>query len=480
MIASEIMKEDYDSFLARKLLLAEPVGFKPPADADFSHLFDFQRTIVEWALRRGRAAIFASTGLGKTLMQLTWAREVMRHTGCSILILAPLAVARQTEREAVKFKIDGVRYVRDQSEVTGVGIYITNYEMLSHFQAPEFGGVVIDESSCLKHHDSVTRNAIIESFSRTPFRLAATATPAPNDYVELGNHSEFLSIMSRVEMLSTFFVHDGSEGAATGWRCKGHAESALFRWICSWACMIRKPSDLGYDDAKFILPELRVKHHVIPADRNQSLAAGSLFVEAATTLSKQRVARRATLDKRVAMTASIVNAEPTEQWIVWGDLNDETDDLTRQIPGAVQVKGSDSRETKEDAILQFLEGKIRVIVSKSSIFGFGLNLQCCARMAFCGVTHSWEAWFQAVRRIWRFNQLRECDVHVVTSELEGRVVDNLMRKEAAAEEMAVAMLEHMHESMVGEIRGASRHTDGYDPRIEMAVPNWLAENSRRT
>lgn len=460
----------YQEFVASKHRLAAPVGFDPIVLNE--NLFDFQRDLVRWACRRGRSALFCDTGLGKSLQSLSWAENVCLHTGGRVLILAPLAVANQTVREAGKFGIGGVAYARSDS-ATDARIVVTNYEMMHHFDVASYVGVVIDESSCLKAYDSKTRIAITESFASTPFRLACSATPAPNDFMELGNHSEFLSILTRAEMLATYFVHDGGE--TQKWRLKGHAEESFWEWMCSWGALVRKPSDLGYDDGAFELPPLHVHQHVIAASHTEALAMGKLFIDDARTLHEQRAARRSTIDARVAKAAEL--ASDGEQWILWCDLNDEGNALARAIDGAVQVSGSDSLDEKEDRLLGFAAGKYRCLVTKGSIASQGLNFQNCARQAFVGVSHSWETWYQAIRRSLRFGQLRPVHIHVITSELEGPVVENLMRKEDEAKRMSGEMGARTKRYVRAAVSGARRELRAYHPTVPMdPLPPWLVSS----
>jgi superfamily II DNA or RNA helicase len=439
---------DYAAFLARKAVTDPPTGLsKVPALN--AALFEFQRDITAWALRRGRAAIFADCGMGKTAMQLEWAK----HVPGNVLILAPLAVAEQTVAEGAKFGIP-VKYARAQADAGR--ITVTNYEMLDRFDPAHFAGVVLDESSILKSYDGATRTAIIETFRQTPFRLACTATPAPNDFMELGNHAEFLGVMSRVEMLSMFFVHDGGE--TQKWRLKGHAESEFWKWLSSWAVMIRKPSDLGYPDGAFILPEL-VMHDVTV--RIDEPGSGQLFPMMASTLQERLQARRDTLKERIEHAAAIVNATQ-EPFLLWCNLNEESAQLAKAIPGAVEVTGSDSHEKKSAAMLGFSRGDIRVLVTKPSIAGFGMNWQHCNNMAFVGLSDSYEAFYQAVRRCWRFGQTKPVNVYVVTAETEGAVVANIKRKEADSMKMAENMVAHMKDLNTAAVHGgAVREKDAY-------------------
>ncbi len=456
----------YSEFLAGKDPSVRAVGFDPPTLNPT--LKDFQRTLVTWACRLGRAAFFADCGMGKTFCQLEWARLVHEHTGRDVLILAPLAVTGQTVREGERFGIP-VRYAKTGADVLP-GITVTNYDRLAAFDVSRFAGIVLDESSILKAFDGKTRALIIETFNATMFRLACTATPAPNDHMELGNHAEFLGVMTRQEMLATFFVHDG--GDTQSWRLKGHAETDFWRWVCSWAVMVRKPSDLEFPDTGYILPPMRMHEHVVPVDHIGARKAGMLFAMEAKTLSEQREAKRGSIDARVAECARIVNAEPGEPWTVWCELNDEGDALTRAIDGAVQIAGADTNDVKERRMLDFTAGKIRVVVSKASICGHGMNWQHSARVAFVGVSHSFEQTYQAIRRSWRFGQSRPVDVHFISSELEGAVVANLRRKEADASRMAESMLEHMRDVQREHLRGSVRTFVPYHPSVEMQIPEW--------
>lgn len=463
----------YLSFLQRKAAIAPAAGFEPTLQLN-AHLFPFQRDVVTWALRRGRAALFEDCGMGKSLQQLEWARHVVDRTGKPVLILTPLAVAAQTEREAARFGIDAM-VVSDASDVVRPTICITNYEKLHKFQPDAFGGVVLDESSILKSYDGKTRTAIVESFRRTPYRLACTATPAPNDHEELGNHAEFLGVMSRTEMLASFFCHDGGETQV--WRLKGHAERIFWQWVASWAVSLRSPEDLGYPADGYALPAMAIHRHLLPldgfsADRGLLFETGDGF-----GLSERRGARRASLDARVAQVAALVAAEPDEPWLIWCGLNAEGDALTRAIPGAVQVAGSDDADTKAKRMLGFSDGSVRVLVTKAGIAGFGMNWQHCARMVFAGMDDSYESFYQAVRRCFRFGQQREVRVHIVASEPESVVIDNVLRKERDHKAMLSAMAEHARSVQVANVRGIARETDPYNPTRKMIVPAWLCSDS---
>jgi hypothetical protein len=450
---SDPTQADYQTFLHTKSLITPPAGFTVDLDAINPQLFPFQRDIVRWALARGRAAIWADCGLGKTPMQLEWARHVAEHSGGNVLILAPLAVAQQTAREGEKFGI-AVTVCERQSDVQA-GINVTNYEKLHHFDPTAFAGIVLDESSILKAYDGKTRTLIIESFQQTPYRLACTATPAPNDYMELGNHAEFLGVMSRVEMLSMFFTHDGGE--TQKWRLKGHAESEYWRWLCSWAVMLRTPADLGYDAADFVLPPLAIVPHVVDVDVP---AGGMLFALPAQTLTERRQARRASITDRVQLAADLANSSD-EPFLIWCNLNAEADVLEALIPDAVQVAGRHDDTYKRDAMLSFSAGVVRVLVTKPPICGFGMNWQHCPNVIFVGLSDSYEQFYQAVRRCWRFGQQQPVQCHVITSSLEDAVVKNIQRKEQDAQHMQSEMVEHMHTMNAANIRATGRDESPY-------------------
>lgn len=421
------MGSSYMEFLLHKLVKAPECGFEVGKHTLNNQLFPFQRDIVHWALRRGRAAIFADCGLGKTPMQLEWARRVHERSGGNILILAPLAVAAQTKREGEKFGVH-VTVCRTQGDVRK-GVNIANYEMLPHFSPDGFDGIVLDESSILKAYDGKTRQALTDFAQSIPYRLACTATPAPNDTSELINHAEFLQIMQGKEILALFFTQDGN--TSHQWRLKGHAREAFWKWLASWACALRKPSDLGYSDEGFCLPPLHVHQRTVHSDAPPD---GSLFVVEAQSLLDRRNARRSSINERVQECAGLVNGN-NERWVVWCDLNAESEAIKSAIPDAVEVRGSDTPEYKEKALRDFTEGHIRVLVTKPTIAGHGLNWQHCARMAFVGLSDSWEQYYQAMRRCWRFGQTRPVECYIITCDTEGSVVKNIERKEKQASEM---------------------------------------------
>lgn len=459
---------NYAQFVIDKTTAHIPTGltdWEPLPESLFPH----QRALTEWALRRGRAAIFADTGLGKTRMQLAWAQAVHESTGLDVIILAPLAVAAQTAAEGREIGIT-VNLCRDGSEAQ-TGITITNYDRLHRFDASRFGAVVLDESSCIKHHDTRTLKTLLEAFAQTPFKLCATATPAPNDWTELGTHAEFLGVCSRVEMLSEYFVHDG--GDTQSWRLKGHAKDVFWRWVSSWGAMVRKPSDLGFSDDGYDLPALNVYEHITAANHAEQASAGMLFALEARTLSERRAAKRASIENRVADCAALVNSTHGEPWLIWCDLNAEADALKALIGDAVEVRGPDDIDVKEKRLMDFTNGAVEKLISKTSICGWGMNWQHCWNIAFVGVTDSFESYYQAVRRCWRFGQMRAVNVHIFASELEGAVVANLKRKEQDAMQMAESLSRETRESVIANVLGQTRTVNPYVAERLIAIPHWL-------
>jgi len=414
----------YAEFLREKRSGARDAGFA--ADCNSGALYDFQREIVEFAVRKGRSAIFADCGLGKTPMQLEWARLVTEATGGNVLILAPLAVAAQTVREGEKFGINVAR-AREANEADR--ITVTNYERLGRFADMEWAGIVLDESSILKAFDGKTRESLTQWAQAIQHRLCATATPSPNDYEELGGHSEFLGVLNRRQMLAEFFVNDGI--SAAHWRLKGHAQELYWRWIRTWAMALRSPADMGYPDSGFDLPPLNVEVVSVDAD---AVSDDRLFAVPVSTMQERRQARRESIPHRVELAQEIVN-NSGGSCVVWCDLNSESYALTKAIPDAVEVRGSDSPDEKEARLLAFTNGDARVLVTKPRIGGWGLNWQHCARMVFVGLSDSYESYYQAVRRCWRFGQTQPVEVTIIASNREQSVLENVKRKERQAQEM---------------------------------------------
>ena len=446
----------YADFLERKRMIDPPSGLAE-VPALHNELMPFQRDIVTFALRRGRSAVFAGTGLGKSLMELAWADAIHRQTGEDILILAPLAVANQLKREADKFGVSAALCKRGEDVCDGINI--TNYERLDGFNPARFGGVVLDESSILKSLDGKTKRTLIQTFRDTPYRLAATATPAPNDFMELGNHAEFLGVMTQGEMLSTFFIND--QNTTQQWRLKGHAQGEFWQWVASWAVMIRHPRDLGYEDDRFDLPPLQSHEHIVDTG-----AEG-----VAETLMERQRAKKASINERVAKAAEITPADRQMVW--WCHLNDESQKLAAAIPGACEVRGSDNNAEKERKLNDFAKGDIRVLVTKPKICGFGMNWQHCADTGFVGLNDSFEQVYQAVRRFWRFGQNNAVNVHYVAADAEGEVLANIRRKEAQAEKMAEQMVTHMADLTAELISGVKRSTLDYEANVPMELPEFV-------
>lgn len=442
---------DYEAFVAKKRRSEVATGHKP-GDLN-EYLFDFQHAIVSWAVRRGRAAIFADTGLGKTLMQLSWADEVATHTGGIVVILAPLAVSEQTIEQGATFGIEVKRVPHGQTPEQP-GVWITNYERMDSICFEDLHGLVLDESSILKAHDGKTRQRIIDAAQGIPYRLSCTATPSPNDFDELGNQCEFLGVMSRTEMLATYFVND--TGDTGTWRLKGWGRSRFWEWMGTWSVVLRNPSDLGFDGSKYILPAPEYIEHVVETEQS-----GDLFAKPAQTLSERRKAQRDSIENRCRALAEVVNADASEPWLIWCHLNDEAELLQSLIPGSINVQGSDKAEYKAEQMMRFSNGELRVLISKPKICGFGMNWQHCARMAFVGLDDSFEKFYQAVRRCYRFGQKRSVQVHLFTAENEGQILANLKRKEIQHHEMSENMIEHMKDIMNSELAGQANIVDEY-------------------
>lgn len=449
---------NYTDFIDEKQKIIETAGIDLSPEDLNPKLYPFQKDIVRWALAKGKAAIFADCGLGKTAMQLEWAHQICRHTGGNVLVLAPLAVSQQTVMEGAKFDIP-VHLCESQADVKP-GINITNYEKLSKFEAHTFAGIVLDESSILKSFTGKIRNEIIESFEKVLFKLACTATPAPNDYMELGNHSEFLGVMSRSEMLSMFFIHDGSD--TSKWRLKGHAEDVFWQWMCSWSVFIDCPSNLGYEMDGYDLPELHI--HEIIAD-------GEEYDLTPLTLTGRRKARKDTLQERTDAAAELVSGS-SDQWLIWCDLNDESKMLAEKIAGSVEVKGSDKAAHKTASMMGFSAGDVRHLVTKPSIAGFGMNWQNCHNMIFVGLSDSYEKLYQAIRRCWRFGQEHPVHVYIIISKKEGCVKQNIERKEQDAMKMREMMSTYTKEITKKELQRTHRMGTPYTPQMAMVLPGW--------
>ena len=451
----------YTEFLESKRHTISNTGIAVMPEAVHPKLFDWQSQIVLWALRKGRTAIFADTGLGKTLMQLEWAKQL----GVKTLILAPLAVAQQTIREGEKIGVT-VQYCRNQDQSTEL-INITNYEMLSHFDASQYQAVVLDESSILKSYTGKTKQALVKAFRKTPYKLCCTATPAPNDLLELGNHSEFLGIMPSNEMISRWFINNSMQ--AGDYRLKKHAEADFYKWLCSWAMTISLPSDLGYSDGAFKLPPLNIKDVMISVP-DMPTPQGMLFDISAPSATGLHKIKRHSAAARATKLAEIVNNTPG-YWVVWCDTNYESDELVKLIPEGVEVRGSESLERKEAKIVSFSEGKSRIIITKGEIAGFGLNWQHCHQVAFVGVSYSFERFYQAVRRCWRFGQTEPVNVHILTTPEEQSIIDAVISKEEMFKQMKSGMANAVKDIQISELTGQKALIESPTP-IFKEGDNW--------
>lgn len=460
----------YQTLLDRKRVSFEARGLaKVPSLSD--QMFPHQRHSTEFALRAGCSALFLDTGLGKSFCALEWARVIVEHTNKPVVMLAPLAVGPQHQREAEKFGI-AAKYVREPGEVKGPGVWITNYERMHLFDPTTFAGVILDESSILKSFTGATTRALMTAFADTPFRLACTATPAPNDHTELGQHAEFLGVMRTMEMLAQWFINDTST-ASQDWRLKKHAVRPFWDWTASWSRCISRPSDIGLDDTGFSLPELIMHQHIVEADR--SIDAGEekdgqarLLRMPETSATSIHREKRMTVEARADAIAAMVAKETDEPWIVWCDTDYEADALTNRIPGAIEVRGSMKPEVKEERLVAFSLGNARVIVTKPSIAGFGLNWQHCARQAFVGLSFSYESFYQAIRRSWRFGQMRPVHVHVAMADTEKAIFDVINRKSGDHEKMKTEMRMAMSRAV-----NAQQARKPYVPVRNVTIPSWI-------
>ena len=456
---------NYDEFLKTKELQTIEAGFDVPDEWLSDKLFDFQKDIVKWALKKGKAAILTGCGTGKSFMLLEWAWCVHKKTNGKVLIISPLSVVKQTAREAEKFDICEVNICRTQDDIKD-GINITNYEMVEHFNANDFIAVILDESSILKSFTSQTTIEFTDKFRKTPYKLLCTATIAPNSFTEIGTSCEFLGIMSRAEMLATYFVHDG--GKTSEWRLKKAGVNKFWEWFATWAIYFNSPADLGYETSGYDLPNLNMKTILTESEVEDY----EMFVRLAETLQERREARKQSIEDRTNKALELTQSND-DQWLLWVDYNDESEALRKKIPNAVEVKGSDEPEFKAKASIDFANGDIRCLVSKPSIFGFGSNFQSCHNMIFCGLSDSYERFYQAVRRCWRFGQEHEVNVYIILSEKEVNILENIKKKEMQMEEMQKNMTALMKEVTLSEIKHTTRITTSYKPTVEMELPSFL-------
>jgi len=465
----------YHDLIARKSVAFRPRGLDRLPDLH-PDLFPHQRAVTEFSLMAGSSAMFLDTGLGKSFSSLEWGRVIVEHTNKPVLMLAPLAVGPQHEREAGRFGIDA-KYVRTADEIDGSArIYITNYERVDNFVASKFSGIILDESSILKSFAGVTTKKLIKLFDRTPYRLCCTATPAPNDHTELGTHAEFLGVMRRDEMLPRWFINDTAT-ASQHWRIKGHAITDFWRWVASWSRCVSMPSDLGFDDGDYVLPPIQVFEHLVEADRmlNRGEEArgpfagqGRLFRMPDTSATSIHAEKRLTIDDRADKVAECIDSDPCEPWVVWCDTDYEAEAVLARIPDAEEVRGSMQLATKEARLDAFARGDLRVLVTKPSIAGYGLNWQHCARMAFAGLSFSYENYYQAVRRCWRFGQTRPVEVHIAMADTEAAIKRVIDRKAGDHQ----AMKREMQAAMRAAHQAHERKVT-YTPNKEAGLPAWL-------
>lgn len=455
----------YEEFLKTKELKSMEAGFDVPEEWLSDKLFPFQRDIVRWALKKGKAAILTGCGTGKSFMLLMWAWCVHKKTNKNVLIISPLSIVKQTANEAKKFDLCEVHICRSQADVKD-GINITNYEMIEHFDSSKFVAVVLDESSILKSFTSKTTVDFTDRFYHTPYKLLCTATIAPNDYTEIGTSCEFLGIMSRTEMLATYFVHDG--GKTSDWRLKKAGVTKFWEWFATWAIYFNSPKDLGYDATGYELPELNIKTILTKSE----IEDYEMFVKVAETLQERRDARKESMADRTDKACELTQTNG-EQWLLWVDYNDESDVLHKKIPGSIEVKGSDDPDFKAKASIDFANGDIRCLVSKASIFGFGSNFQSCHNEIFCGLSDSYERFYQAVRRCWRFGQTQPVNVYIILSEKEVSVLENIRKKQAQMDEMQHQMTALMKEVTLSEIQHTTRITTSYKPDKEFVLPTFM-------
>lgn len=458
---------DYREFIAAKRRKLQPLGFEVSEDQLNSSLFDWQRKVVLWALRRGRAALFEECGLGKSLQQLVWAEHVAKRTGKPVILLCPVGVRQQTKREAVKFAIDCNVEVVNRVEDVVNGINLVNYEKLHLFDCSVFGGVVLDESSILKNFTSKTKRQLIEEFARTPYRLACTATPAPNDQKELGNHAEFLGIMPSNEMLSRWFINDTMK--AGGYRLKKHATKDYWDWVASWAVCLASPADIGGDDSQYVLPELDVRRHLVTVDPKDA-PEGMLFNTSGISATTIHEEKRLTCNARADMAASL--AHQSESCVIWCDTDYEADALKVRIDDCVEVRGSIKESAREERFTAFLNGDIKRIITKPQIAGLGLNWQHCNHQVFAGLSYSFEQYYQAVRRCWRFGQQRPVTVDIVLADSDSAIESAIARKEADHQLMQSGMAEAMKDATLAEL-GIEREREIYLPLKTIQLPSFL-------
>ena len=462
---------DYESFIKAKSRVVQFYGFEADPQTLNSKARDWQKVAVAWALRRGRAALFQECGVGKTFQQLLWAEQIVIRENRSVLLLCPIGVRQQTIREAKKFGISvPVVSANEQSEIQGPGIYVTNYEKLHKFDHDSFVGVVLDESSCIKEFKSKTRRDLCSKFAKTPYRLACTATPAPNEWMELGNHAEFLGVMPSNEMLSRWFINDAMR--AGEYKLLDHAADDYWRWVCSWALCLSKPSDMGpeYSDEGFVLPEINYSFENVEVE--YVARPGELYPVDAINVHTMHKEKRESCEARARRAADIVATDPNDFWVVWCDTDYEADQLVEFSPEADEIRGSMPEKRKEKGVADFAEQRTRIFISKPEIAGLGLNLQHCRNVVFVGLSYSFERFYQAIRRCWRFGQKRPVNVWIIQGEAESAIADRVFKKRDAHEKMQASMADAMRSIQVESLRG-DLSLKLYKPSQNMELPTWV-------
>ena len=458
---------EYIEFIKQKEVKIKPEGFDVCVNELNPILFEWQKTVVKRALLKGRFLLGEDAGLGKTFQQLEWAYQINQKTGKDILIAAPLGVVIQTATEEAPKMGYEVHICRSKKDVK-TGINITNYEMVHEFKDYDWGGVVLDESSILKNFTGATRILLKDIFRNTPYKLCASATPAPNEYMELLNQADFLGVMDTSKALANFFINDFKTGS---WRLKGHATDAFWKWVCSWALIIDKPSDIGFDDSRYELPKLTIYEELLEVSEIDNTFENGLFRDIQTSATGFHKEKRNTAKMRVKRTADIVNNDTENQYLIWCDTNQEADLLKEAIPSAVEVRGSHNAKFKEDATMRFKSGEIRILISKPSIFGYGMNFQMCSKVVFCGLTYSYEDYYQALKRIWRFGQRNEVDVYIILGSTEKKILEVIREKEAKQIEIKNQMNNSLKELQILEIQG--KEIERIQPYINVELPMWL-------
>lgn len=455
---------DYNLFLKEKEEKRVDSGFDVKDEELNKHLFDWQKEIVKWCLKKGKCALFEDTGMGKTIQQLAWADAIVKHTKGKVLILAPLAVSKQTAKEGDKFGIK-VNIIENEEDIKD-GINITNYEKLHKFDTSQFIGICLDESSILKSYSGKTTMELIDLFRYTPYKLSCSATPSPNDYTELGNQAEFLNVMTMNEMLAMYFINDASHG--NGWRLKGHSEFEFYKWITEWAILINNPSNLGYDGSMYNLPKLNINKIIL---KSKTWETDTLFAIPAETLGERREARKSSIPEKIEKIKELV--KDMDNCLIWCDFNYESEELKKAIPEGYEIKGSDNPEYKEKGMTGFSDGTVKILISKPSICGFGMNWQNCNNMIFCGLSDSYEQFYQAIRRCWRFGQTKEVNVYVIISDKETNMLENIKKKELQHQKMSKNMIDIMSAMTIAELNNKTVKDNRYLPKIEMQLPSFI-------